>query len=249
MKAFRILIYSFLIGISLVACEQKISNEDLAETILRKSIQVSGGDSIKNATISFHFRDKIFKASRKNGLFKLERKFMDSTQTIRDQLSNSGFKRFINEIVQIIPDSMVAKYSNSVNSVHYFSVLPYGLDDSAVNAQYLGLIKIKGIEYHKIKVTFDEIGGGDDFEDEFIYWIGKDDLKLDYLAYDFHVNGGGIRFREAYNERYINGIRFVDYNNFKPKNKNSDLLKMDFLFEESNLELVSKIELENLIVD
>ena len=32
-------------------------------------------------------------------------------------------------------------------------------------------------------------------------------------------DGIGLRFREAFNERYINGIRFVDYNNYKPKLK------------------------------
>ena len=179
----------------------------------------------------------------------MERNFIGSTQTISDQLSNTGFKISINNKIQKIPDSIAAKYSNSVNSVHYFSVLPYGLDDPAVNLQYLGTKNLKGKEYHKIKVTFDEIGGGDDFEDVFIYWIGIEDHKLDYLAYDFHVNGGGIRFREAYNERFINGIRFVDYNNFKPKNRNSNLLEMDILFEENNLELVSKIELENLTTE
>ncbi len=248
MKTIRILFYSFIIGLVLGACEQKKSNENLAETVLKKSIQVSGGESIKNSTISFQFRDRNYKAVRNNGSFKLERNFIDSTRTISDQLSNSGFQRFINDKFQTISDSIAAKYSNSVNSVHYFSVLPYGLDDPAVNSQYLGLKNLKGKEYHKIKVNFEEIGGGADFEDVFIYWIGKEDHKLDYLAYDFHVNGGGIRFREAFNERFIKGIRFVDYYNFKPINKNSNLLEMDVLFEENNLELVSKIELKNLTV-
>ena len=249
MKAFRILIYSFIIGLTLLACEQNKTDVNLAEAILIKSIDVSGGDSIKNSMISFQFRNKIYRANRKNGLFNLERKFTDSTRTVSDQLSNSGFKRFINDELQTISDSIAAKYSNSVNSVHYFSVLPYGLDDPAVNAQYLGLKNIKEKKYHKIKVTFDQIGGGEDFEDVFIYWIGNDDHKLDYLAYDFHVNGGGIRFREAFNERYLNGIRFVDYNNFKPKNQNSKLMKMDVLFEENSLEMVSIIELENLTIE
>ncbi|NNL15797.1 MAG: deoxyribose-phosphate aldolase [Flavobacteriaceae bacterium] len=245
----RILFYSFIISISLFACKQKVTDENIAETILNRSIEVSGGDVIDNSTISFNFRDRHYKAERNSGLYKLERNSIDSTRTILDQISNKGFQRFVNDELQTIPDSMVVRYSNSVNSVHYFSVLPYGLDDPAVNAEYLGLKVLKGKEYHKIKVTFDEIGGGDDFEDIFIYWISKDDHKLDYLAYEFHVNGGGIRFREAFNERYINGIRFVDYNNLKPMDKKSNLLEIDFLFEENILELVSKIELKNLTVE
>jgi len=75
--------------------------------------------------------------------------------------------------------------------------------------------------YYKLKVTFDQDGGGDDFDDTYVYFFNKATFKPDYLAYDFHVNGGGMRFREAYNERYVNGIRFVDYNNMKPIDENS----------------------------
>ena len=63
-------------------------------------------------------------------------------------------------------------------------------------------------------MTFDEEDGGEDFDDIYIYWIDKETFKPDYLAYQFSVNKGGIRFREAFNERIINGIRFVDYKNY-----------------------------------
>ena len=59
-------------------------------------------------------------------------------------------------------------YSASVNSVHYFAVLPYGLDGKAVNKTYVNKVDIKGKSYHKIKVTFNEEGGGEDFEDVFM---------------------------------------------------------------------------------
>jgi hypothetical protein len=37
-----------------------------------------------------------------------------------------------------------------------------------------------------------------DFDDEYMYWI-KDTRKVDYLAYSYHVNDGGVRFRAAFN--------------------------------------------------
>ncbi len=230
------------------SCKQKEEITIDVNQVVNESIKVSGGEKISSSIIAFDFRDKHFKATRNKGVYNLKRHFNDSLNTYKDVLSNSGFNRFINDELIKIPDSMTSKYSNSVNSVHYFSVLPFGLKDDAVNKSYLGLIKIKEKTYHKIKVTFDEDGGGDDFEDVFVYWINANNLKVDYLAYSYHVNGGGMRFREAYNERIIKDIRFVNYNNYKPINKDVSFLELDKLFEANKLKLLSKIELRNIEV-
>lgn len=232
-----------------LSCKEKESIEHSANLIINKAIEVSGGEKFKKSTITFQFRDKKYNAQRDNGLFVLERKFKDTSGIIRDELSNSGFKRFINEELQNLPDSLADIYSNSVNSVHYFSVLPFGLNDPAVNKSYIGETTIKEKQYHKIKVTFDEIGGGNDYEDVFVYWVSKDDFKVDFLAYSFRENGGGMRFRKAFNERYVNGIRFVDYHNFKPINKVSDVSDLDQIFVMGKLELLSKIELTDVNVE
>ena len=156
----------------------------------------------------------------------------------------------INELPFEVSDGKETAYSASVNSVHYFSVLPYGLNDRAVKRTYLKLLKVKGKEYHKIKVAFNKDGGGEDFEDVFMYWINTKTFKADYLAYSYNEDGGlGLRFREAYNERYIEGVRFVDYYNYKPKNENASLENLDNLFEVDGLSLLSKIELKNILVN
>lgn len=243
--------YSFLLlaFLILVSCKTKDDTKLDAAQIVNRAINASGGLAFNNSYISFDFRDKHYKATRNDGHFTLERHFKDSLHSIKDVLSNTGFKRFIdNEIVKV-PDSMVTKYSNSVNSVHYFSVLPFGLNDEAVNKSYLGTVDINGKSYYKIKVTFDEEGGGQDFEDIFIYWIGIQDYKVDYLAYSFHVNGGGMRFRQAFNERVINGIRLVDYYNFSPTENGTFLENLDLLFQENDLKLLSTIELKNINVE
>ncbi len=242
----RLYIVLFIGIFSFVSCKQNKAQKRDAGFIVNESIKASGGDKIENSSISFSFRDKQYKAVRNKGSFQLERHYKDSINSIKDVLSNSGFKRFVNDELIALPDITASKYSNSVNSVHYFSVLPYGLNDVAVNKTYLGLMNLKGKVYHKIKVTFDENGGGDDYDDVFVYWIDSNSYKVDFLAYSYHVNGGGVRFREAYNERIINGIRFVDYNNYKPKSKDVSLLELDKLFETDNLKLLSKIELKNI---
>lgn len=245
----RIYFYGLILMVFALSCKEKESIENSANVIINKAIEVSGGEKFKKSTISFQFRDKKYKAQRDNGLFVLERIFKDTSGIIRDELSNSGFKRFVNEELQNLPDSLADIYSNSVNSVHYFFVLPFGLNDPAVNKSYIGVATIKERQYHKIKVTFDEIGGGNDYEDVFIYWVGKDDFKLDFLAYSFRENGGGMRFRKAFNERYVNGIRFVDYDNFRPINKASDVSVLDQLFVMGKLELLSKIEMTDVKVE
>ena len=231
-----------------ISCENNGNSAISSEKLVSKSISVSGGEVIGSSEISFDFRDKHYIAKRDNGKFSLERHFKDSLGMITDKLSNIGFKRYLNDELIEIPDSMASKYANSVNSVHYFSVLPYGLNDAAVNKKYLGMSKIMGQEYYKIKIYFDEEGGGEDFEDIFLYWINSKNFKVDYLAYSYKTDGGGIRFRKAFNERIIEGIRFVDYKNYKPKSKDADLNDTDVLFENDKMEIISFIELKNIQV-
>ncbi|WP_170309958.1 DUF6503 family protein [Seonamhaeicola maritimus] len=221
-----------------------------ANVTIDKSIRVSGGDLIKTSTIEFDFRDIHYIAIRNNGSFELGRSFSKDSLIFTDKLSNSGFKRTINDVLVKVSDSMIPRYSASVNSVHYFSVLPYGLNDAAVNKSYLNDVNIKGNTYHKIKVIFNEECGGEDYEDIFFYFVNKDTFKVDYLSYSYAENHGiGLRFREAYNERFVNGIRFVDYNNYKPKEKSESLENLEILFENNGLELLSKIQLKNVKVN
>lgn len=236
----RILLLSFILFIS---CQPQ-KKELTAQQIVDKSILASGTDKVSNSEITFEFRDKQYSAIRNNGKFKLIRSF----DSIKDVLSNSGFERFINEKSIIVVDSMALKYSNSVNSVHYFSVLPYGLNDKAVRKKRLPSSTINGKEYYKIEITFTENGGGEDFEDVFIYWIGKEDYLIDYLAYSYHTNGGGKRFRVLKEQCFKNGIRFVDYQNYKPNAENIKLIDIDKSYEKNNLKLVSEIILRNIEV-
>lgn len=234
----------------LAAC-QTPNKELTANDIVNKSITVAGGDKFDNASYTFQFRDKLFRAERNNGLYSLSRAFnKDSVGFVEDYVSNNGFKRFIDEEIVTVADTTANKLSASVNSVHYFSVLPYGLNSDAVNKELLGTVSINELPYYKIKVTFEEEGGGEDFEDEFIYWIHTESFKVDYLAYSYaEEHGLGFRFREAYNERYVGGLRFVDYNNYKPEITGITVEDLDDLFEKKQLTLLSKIKLENVTMD
>jgi Family of unknown function (DUF6503) len=241
------IIYILFILVTLTSCKKEIPLS--AQDIVDKTIEVSGGDKYLNAEIDFDFRDKHYRSVREGGKFQYERQFQDSIGIIKDVLNNDRFQRFVNDALTKIPDSMAVKYTSSVNSVHYFALLPYGLNDAAVNKSSLGEVSIKDKLYYKIKVTFSQEGGGEDYEDVFIYWIEAETFKANYIAYSYIEDDGvGIRFREAYNERFINGLRFVDYNNYKSEDATMDLLGLDKAFESGSLKLLSKIELENIEV-
>lgn len=221
-----------------------------AQEIVDKAIKVSGGELYDQAIISFKFRNKEYISRRDNGLYSLERidRTTKSDNEIKDIVTNQRLVRTLNNCIVNVPDSLVTKISDGVNSVHYFANLPYGLNDNAVIKEKVGEENIKGKDYYLIKVTFKKEGGGTDFEDEFLYWINKKEYTVDYLAYKYAVNDGGIRFREAYNPRVVNGLRFVDYNNYKESDLKTPLRSLGKLFKTGKLTKVSVIELKEINV-
>lgn len=233
-----------LLAITIISCTPNYT----AQQIVDKSITHSGLDKLDGSTVTFDFRDKFYSAKRNNGAFELRREFIKDSATIVDVLSNSGFQRTINDSLVVLPEELQKRYGNSVNSVHYFSVLPYGLNDKAVFKKKLPSVSIKGIDYYKLQITFSEAGGGDDYDDVFIYWFRKDNFQLDYLAYKYHTNGGGVRFRELKEQCIKNGIRFVDYHNYKPLEKDLDFFTIDKAYETGKLKKVSEIVLKNIEV-
>ncbi len=238
-----------LILLLFIACKEKPKTLLTAQEIVDKSIADSGGALYEDHNTSFEFRDRIYVSENDGNTKVLKRIFEVDSVTITDVKTGKEFQRFMNDSLVVVPDTMAVKYANSVNSVHYFARLPYGLNDTAVNKELLGKEVIKGEEYHKIKVTFDQNGGGDDYDDVYVYWFDMETFKPEYLAYSFHVNDGGQRFRKAYNERYVGGIRFVDYENYKPEDEAADILQIGQLFNTDKLELLSKIELTDIKVE
>lgn len=224
------------------------ADQENAQDIVDVAIATAGGDNLNNTEIEFIFRDMEYGAMHKDGSFEYVRLFKDSADLVRDVYTNNDFVREVNGEAVSVPDSMATKYSNSINSVIYFALLPIGLNDAAVIKAYMGSKTIGSQDYYKIKVTFNEEGGGTDHEDIFIYWINKKTDEVDYLAYEYHTEGGGMRFREAYNERYVGGIRFVDYINYKP-DESVNLDDIDQSFIDGKLKELSRIELENIKVN
>lgn len=240
MKLFRLLPLLLIVGCS--------SNDP--QKIVYKAIAVAGGDKHLSSTIEFDFRDRHYIAKRNGGVFSYERIFTepsDSNQRVHDYVTNDGFRREINQVEVAVPDSMKTKYAASVNSVLYFALLPYGLNDPSVRKKLLGETILDNKEYFKVEITFQE-GGGEDYEDVFHYWISKSDFRVDFLSYSYAEDDGiGYRFRKAYNPRIVNGILFQDYINYKPAGSETPD-QLEDLYKNNALVELSRIELQNISV-
>ena len=222
---------------------------ETAQDIVDNSIAAHGGDAYKIFHAEFDFRDKHYSMKRKLGEYIYTRAFTDSTGSYYDELTNQGFKRLRNDTLVTLPEERTKAFTNSVNSVMYFALLPYGLNDPAVIKKLIGNTTLDGQAYHLIEVSFEQEGGGTDFEDKFLYWIHTSTYTIDYMAYSYQTNGGGLRFRKSYNPQVVGGIRFQDYINYKPKDeKNTKLLDLEALYAAEELEELSRIELKNIVV-
>ncbi|MGB3850696.1 MAG: DUF6503 family protein [Tunicatimonas sp.] len=238
--------------LGLIGCQpaaEKGTSSHPAQRIINQAITAHGGEALSSAHISFNFRKKHYEAVLDQGQFTYQSTGTDSTGAqVHDVLTNEGFTRTVNGQSVTLNSEDQQRFGNSLNSVVYFVLLPYPLNDPAVSATYLEEASVRGEPYHKIRVTFSQAGGGDDFDDEYIYWIHQDQHTVDYLAYSFEVNGGGTRFREAYNTRVVNGIRFDDYINYESTVDNFALADYDQLFEAGQVKELSRIDTENIEV-
>ncbi|GAA5222397.1 hypothetical protein GCM10025777_30280 [Membranihabitans marinus] len=207
------------------------------------------GSLLDRAHISFEFRGQQIQYHNDNGTFEYIRNFQDtSANLILDSLNNEGFSRYMNNEKLNLTSEEETSLAGGINSIIYFAFLPYALTDPAVNSSYIGEVNIKNKTYHKVQITFDQEGGGEDHDDVFLYFFDIEDYSLDYLAYSYHVHGGGIRFRAGYNERNANGLIYRDYINYKADPNTIDFDMIEEAYENGHLEELSKIEIENLTI-
>ncbi|WP_228527691.1 DUF6503 family protein [Pararhodonellum marinum] len=239
------LLFIFLSSCFFSACRSRTS----ADNIIDRSIEAHGGTLYEKAHVSFDFRKIHYTMHKNANQFEYSREFYaDSLGQVKDVLNNRGFTRQINgEVVNVTAEREKA-FSNSVNSVAYFAYVPYGLNDKAVRKTQLPDSNLNGNTYHLIHVTFLEEGGGEDFEDEFLYWIDQESFQIKFMAYSYITDGGGVRFRKAVKEHWVDGILFLDYENYMPTDPKTKLDEMQALYEEGALEMLSEIRLENIQV-
>jgi len=235
----------FLSITMLYACEMTPT----ASSIIAKSNEAHGTSVFEQSKVSFNFRNFGYSVERRNDEYIYTRSFQDSLGLVEDSLYNSAdFVRSIDGLTILVSEEMAQKYSSSINSVLYFFQIPLPLNDPAVISNYLGRVKIKNTDYHMVEVKFSEDGGGQDFEDVYVYWINRKSNLIDFIAYSYLTEGGGVRFRQAINRRTIGELIVQDYINYSPLDKNTPLTQLSRYFEEEKLLELSRIINENVQV-
>lgn len=217
-----------------------------AQELVKEAIQAHGGQAYDNKRIEFDFRQFHLTLENQGGNFRYERTQRDSSgRRISDVLTNTQFVRTIDGLPQPLDSTEIHKYSQAVNSVAYFVLLPAKLSDPAVLADYVGESHIDGQPYYKVRVRFRAEGGGTDYQDTFFYWFNQQTHTMDYLAY----SEGGPRFRKAINPQVVGGIRFQDYINYKGENDDSTSVgSYDRRYQARQLTELSRIEQKNIRV-
>jgi hypothetical protein len=227
----------------LMACQPSLSD---SQEIIDQSIQAYNAD-YSGKKISFDFRDREYSLVREAGNYTYTRSWDDdSLGRVKDVLVNSSrFTRLVEGDTVNLDDEWISRYSASVNSVLYFFQIPIILNDPAAIKTLKEEVAISGKKYYTIQVTFSEDGGGEDFEDLFMYWVSQEDFMVDFFAYSYTVEGGGVRFREATNRSELAGHIFQDYINFKAE-IGTPLGELPMLWEAGELEELSRIENQNI---
>ncbi|CDF78769.1 conserved hypothetical protein [Formosa agariphila KMM 3901] len=217
-----------------------------SETLINEAIAAHGGDLYNTAQYAFVFRDKTYSFKNNGSSYEYTKTYKKGDSLVVDVLKNGNFSRTVNDEVINLSEKEVTSGTGAVNSVIYFATLPHKLNDEAVNSKFIETISIKNDTYNVIEVTFNQEGGGEDHDDEYMYWINENTKKIDYLAYNYSVNEGGVRFRVAYNKRVVDGITFQDYTNYEAT-VGTPLKNLPMLFEANKLKELSKIKTEEVV--
>lgn len=225
-----------------------------ATAIVDSAVVAHGGPTLDRAVVTFDFRDDSYRLRQDGGRFHYRRTYTDSLgRAVREGLTNDGLYRSVEGDTIELSTSERDDVRTTVNSVRYFALLPEPLEDQAVQPTYSGRDTIDGIPYHRIQVTFRQEGGGDDWQDVFMYWFRTDTYAMDYLAYAFGLGPDeedtGTRFREAYNVRRINGVRVADYYNYTVDTLTAEQMAgYPDLWARDAVRLVSRIEIDSVEV-
>lgn len=236
-----------LLSIPLFCISCTIPKAHYADEIVAKSIQAHGGQEYENSVVEFDFRGMHIRLKRYQGEFEYSREFERDGDKVLDILSNGGFRRYVDEQQTALSPVDSARFASSVNSVAYFALLPFPLNDPGVIKKFNRALFIKGEPYYEIAVSFTREAGGKDFEDEFVYWFHQEHFTMDYLAYKYNDTDDGTRFRHAIKKQKVEGILLADYHNYAAAGI-GNLQDYQSLFEKNDLKKVSEIVLNNVSV-
>ncbi len=210
-----------------------------SDAIIQKAIEASGKHKVSDHRILFEFRDKTYVSEGICGQFKFTR--IDTSRQVKDVFFKDSLQRKVKGKGVQLADTTATTIKSAINAVNYFVHLPYRLKDAAVKAKRLADDTIADTSYYQLQVKFREKGGGEDYQDIYRYWFDKKDFSMDYLAYKFYTNDGGMRFRVKKAQDTLKGIVFQSYDNLKPRSDSLSFYNISDAYKQDRLKKVSEI--------
>ena len=244
--------------LALAACASPPSPRGDAPALaaLAEARAAHGSAGLDGATALFTFRGTPYQATHDGGRFRYARTRTEGGQTVEEIVDNDGARRLVDGTEVALSADEAAALHTSVNSVVYFALLPHALAAPAVRARSLAPDTVGGAPYRRVEVTFDQAGGGDDWQDRYVYWIHADRATVDYLAYSYEPTPGdtaraetGSRFREVIGVTEVPApggqtVRFQDYRNLTADRIGTEIERYGELFDAGQTFSVSEVRTE-----
>ena len=104
------------------------------DSIINKAIEAHGGKLYDKAHYSFIFRKKKYTFKNEDTSYSYSVEFKDDSDSqVIDKLENGNFERSLNGEIIKLSEKEIDIYSNGLNSVIYFTTLPFKLNLSLIN--------------------------------------------------------------------------------------------------------------------
>ena len=219
-----------------------------AGSLIAESVVAHGLERSQPLEIRFTFRDVPYHLSLRGSEVHYERTVPTDKGPRVDHLHGDQLTVTLNGAPVELSKRRADRLRRSLNSVAYFALLPRPLQDGAVIATGLGQTRLEGQSWDTLEVRFQEVGGGDDHDDVFRYWLHPTTHRIGYLAYVFHTGEGGVRLRKVLQHHEINGVVLADYANLGRDGQGHTIDDAVRDFEAGTLPTVSTIELTELTV-
>ena len=213
-----------LVVLALAACAPQVpapQGDTEALALLDRARVHHGSALLDRAEITFSFRGTPFVLRRDGDQFRYARTLTDSLgQTVEEVVDNAGTHRYVDSVEVPLDEAESGRVHTAVNSVAYFALLPAPLADPAVRVRMLSPDRVGDEDYDRVEVTFAQEGGGEDWEDRYVYWLRQLDGQIGHYAYTYEVSAGdtartdtGTRFRVPLRTYERDGVLFQDWQN------------------------------------
>lgn len=235
-----------LVVLGLVACA---SERPEGEALLRQARKAHGADRLEHATVEFALDGARFRVERDGERFAYARTWADRSGLVfRDVLTAEGLERTIDGRAVGLGEAARREAATALRAAVYLALLPFSLDGAAEEALVLTPDTLSGQAYERVALPLDRAAPGLDERGRLVLWIHPERHTVDYLAYRYAADGGGARFRAAYEPRTVEGVRFANHYEFS-----GDLLEVPVeglgqFYERGELNFLGRVELDSVRV-